>query len=253
MKMRELELRFSALFLAIAATVILTGCAAKYVTPAAGVNLAAINDYSIEERFKTKPASPFPARIAVVRVQESGYYSHGNTSYGQGRFSIVTTRDIEKDEHFDKLSSLPDVAGLATLNRLLVPSQLNSVRDLRTGAASLHADMLLLYTLDTSFRLKGKSLGPLTAITLGFLPNKKAFVTTTASAVLYDVRTGHVYGMAEASHESSHIANTWSKSQAIDNARLETEKEAFAKMVDQFVETWDGILSEYKTASGSQQ
>jgi hypothetical protein len=224
----------------------LAGCSAKYVTPGAGVNLQAISDKDIKERFETKASSPFPARIAVVRIQDSGYQSYGNTGYGTGAFSVVTTRDIETDEQFDRLSSLPDVAGLATLNRLLLPSTLNSVKDLRLGAASLHADMLWLYTFDTSFRITGKSYGPLTAITLGFLPNKEAWVTTTASCVLYDVRTGYIYGLSEASHTSSHIASTWSKSQAIDNARLETEKKAFSKLIDQFTATWNGILKEYK-------
>jgi hypothetical protein len=49
----------------------IAGCT-RYVTPGAGVNLEAIDDYGIKERFKTKPASPFPTRIAVVRVQQSG-------------------------------------------------------------------------------------------------------------------------------------------------------------------------------------
>jgi hypothetical protein len=157
----------------------------------------------------------------------------------------VTTRYIEQDEHFDKLSSLPQVAGLATLNRLLLPNNLRTVKDLRLGAASLHADMLLLSTLDTSFRVKEQDIGPLGVITLGFLPNKKAYVTTTASAVLYDVRTGYVYGMAEASHKTSHIASAWSTSGAIDNARLEIEKESFAKLVDQFCAVCPGVLEEY--------
>lgn len=245
MKLLKMKPYLLILALSMSLTPFLTSCA-KYVTPGAAVNLEAISDYSIKERFQTKPASPFPARIAMVRVQKSGYYSHGNRGYGSGGFSVVTTRDIEKDEHLEKISSLPDVAGLGTINRLLIPSKLESVKDLRLAAASLHADMLLLYTLDTSFKIKGQALGPLSVITLGFLPNKKAFVTTTASAVLYDVRTGYVYGLAEGTHTTSHIASTWSKSQAIDNARLETEKEAFSKLIDEFTITWDGVLREYK-------
>jgi hypothetical protein len=219
---------------------------AKYVTPGAGVNLDAINTQSIKESFETKPASPFPARIAVARIQQSGYYSHGNESYGEGNFSIVTSRDVEEDAHFAKLASLPDVAGLTTLNRLLLPSKLENIKDLRTAAASLHADMLFLYTLDTSFRIKGKSYGPLSLITLGFLPNKEAYVTTTASAVVYDVRTGYVYGMAEQTHKTSHKASMWSTAQAIDNARLETEKKSFDKLINEFSDVWIGILKEYK-------
>lgn len=234
------------LMFCIVITLFTVSCAVKYVTPGAGVNLTAINEQSIKERFETKPASPFPARIAIARIQQSGYYSHGNQSYGDGAYSVVTTRDVEDDAHFDKLASLPDVAGLTTLNRLLIPSDLESIKDLRKAAASLHADMLFLYTLDTAFRIKGKSLGPLSLVTLGFLPNKEAYVTTTASAVVFDVRTGHVYGMAEQTHKTSHIASMWSTTQAIDNARLETEKASFSKLIDEFPDVWNGILKEYK-------
>jgi len=231
--------------LLLAAALLAPGCGAQYVTPGAGVNLAAISDSDIRARFGTYPASPFPARLAIARVQQAGYYSHGNTSYGRGAFSVVTTRDIERDEHFETLAALPQVVGLGRISRLLLSEDLQSVKDLRLAAATLHADLLLVYTLDTSFRIRGQSLGPLTVVTLGFLPSKKATVTATASAVLFDVRTGHVYGLAEASHAASHLASTWTKEQAIDKARLDAETEAFAKLIDEFRGTWNGVLKEY--------
>jgi hypothetical protein len=229
----------------MAVLAIASGCNSKYVTPGAGVNLQSIDDYSIEKRFATKPAANFPARLAVARIQQPGYYSYGNRGYGEGNYSIVTTRDVEKDEHFAKLEKLPQVAGLATLGRLLLPPKLETVKDLRLGAASLHADMLLLYTLDTSFRVKDHDIGPLGKITLGLLPNKKAYVTTTASAVIYDVRTGHVYGQAEATHKSDHIASSWTQEKVVDNARLDTEQQAFAKLIENICQLWPDILKEY--------
>jgi len=254
MKQIDLKSLHSAVIAVMVTCSVMTiGCAAKYVTPGAAVNLQAISDYGIKERFETKAASPFPARIAVARVQEVGYHSYTTRGHGRGRYSVVTARDVEQDTDIEKLSSLAQVGGLATLNRLLLPETLQSVKDLRLACASLHADMLLLYTFDTSFRIKGQDLGPLTVVTLGFLPNKKAFVTTTASAVLYDVRTGHVYGVAEASNTTDHLASTWSKEQVIDNARLETEKEAFAKLVDQFAQMWESLLAEYAEAANTQQ
>jgi hypothetical protein len=234
------------IMLCLVCAVAICGCARHtYVTPGASVNLQVISEYDIQERFQTKAASPFPARIAVVRVQDPYYRSYTSHGYGKGRFSVAMARDVEGDEGFERLAALPQVAGIATVNRLLLPENLESVKDLRLAAASLHADMLLVYTFDTAFNVKGRDLGPLTVITLGFLPSKKAFVTTTASAVLYDVRTGHVYGLAEASSKTSHIASTWSTEQVVDNARVETEKEAFTALVDAFARTWDGVLKEY--------
>lgn len=81
---------------------------------------------------------------------------------------------------------------------------------------------------------------------MGFLPNKEAYVSTTASGVVFDVRTGYVYGMAEETHKTSHITSMWHTTQAIDNARLETEKESFSKLINEFPDVWSGILKEYK-------
>ena len=79
-----------------------------------------------------------------------------------------------------------------------------------------------------------------------YMTATEAYVTTTASAVLYDVRTGHIYGLAEASHTTPHLASVWTQSRIIDEARLDNEKEAFSKLVDQFEITWKGVLKEYK-------
>ena len=227
-----------------------TGCASRYVTPGAAVNLDAINDYTIEQRFKTKPAAPFPARMAVVRVQQAGYRSYRNNAYGHGRYSVVMTRDMEQDEHFEKLSALPEMDGLASLNRLLLPEKLENIKDLRRACAGLHADLLLVYTVDTSFRIKENGIGPFGVITLGTLPTKEPKIISTASAALYDVRTGYIYGLAEATHRSSHVASAWTKDSVVDNARVNTEKEAFSKLVDEFAGVWEGVVEEYGRVDG---
>ena len=63
------------------------GCSNNYTTPGRGVSIADIaqvNDAGIAESFLTKPAARFPARLSVVRVQESGYRSYRNHSHGHG-------------------------------------------------------------------------------------------------------------------------------------------------------------------------
>ncbi|HIG29640.1 MAG TPA: hypothetical protein EYQ50_18320 [Verrucomicrobiales bacterium] len=223
---------------------LLIGCAA-YITPGSGINLESIRDKSIREQFEKEPAAPFPATIAVVRVQQSGYYSMGNEGHGIGVFSVVTTRDVEKDEHFKLLTSLPQVAGIAPLNRLVIPARLRSVEDLRFAAAGLHSDMLLLYTIDTSFKIKNRYIRPLTQISLGFLPNKEASVRTIVSSILYDVRTGFIYGLTEASGTTSVMANTWSKKRLIEKSRLLNEEKTFDGFVTEFTKTWSGVILEY--------
>lgn len=237
--------------LAASALILLGGCEHPYVTPGGAANLHLIREADIRERFETKPAAKWPVHMALVRVQESGYYSHSSTSYGSGAYSLVTARDVESDEQIKTIASLPQVAGLASVNQLLLPSQLQGLKELRIACASLHADMMLLYTFNTTFHIKGQSLGPLSVITLGFLPNKMAHVTTTVSGVLFDVRTSHVYGLAEASHTRQELANRWSTRQAIDNARLDTEKQAFAKFVTAFAQTWAGVVTQYGPKEGA--
>src|SRR5262249_11741672 len=228
------------------------GCA-TYLTPGGGVNIETLfkADPDIAELLKLEPAAPFPARVAVGRVQASGYYSQGKRWYGSGRYCVVTTRDVEPEASYDTLAKLPQVAGLALMNRMLLPEKLTSAKDLRQSAATLKADLLLVYSLDTGFNIENTDIGPLALITLGFLPNKKAKVTSTASAALFDVRTGFVYGVAESTSMEEQRATFWSSSEAVDNARKKAESEAFRKLVDEIGKFWNDILRTHAARSPS--
>jgi len=236
-----------AILLALAA-----GCA-TYTTPGAGVNLANLSkaDPDIADLLKVEPAASFPARVAVARVQASGYRSRTSSGYGAGQFCVVTTRDVEPEASYEKLSRLPLVAGVALLNRMVLPADLTSAKDLRQGAATLKADLLLVYSLDTSFNIENTDIGPLALISLGFLPNKNARVTATASAAMFDVRTGFVYGVAEATAMEEQRATFWSSSEAVDNARKKAESEAFEKLVDEVGKFWNDILKTHVARSRS--
>src|SRR5688572_7419258 len=75
------------------------GCA-HYRTPGGGVSIPAITDAGIADVLSRKPAAQFPAHLVVARVQASGYQSQSGSGYGRGRYSVLTTRDIETDEDF---------------------------------------------------------------------------------------------------------------------------------------------------------
>ena len=227
--------------------VALAGCA-TYTTPGAGVSIEnlAKADLDIAELLKAEPAASFPARVAVVRVQASGYSSATNQCYGHGQFCVVTTRDIEPDESYEMLGKLPQVVGLGLMNRLLLPSKFTSTRELRQSAAKLKADLLLVYSLDTAFRIENTDLGPMAVVTLGFLPTKNARVTATASAAMFDVRTGFVYGVAEASAVEEQRGTFWSSSEAVDNARQKAETAAFQKLVGEVAKFWDDVLKTHQ-------
>jgi predicted small secreted protein len=226
-------------------SIVLSACA-SYTTPGRGVNIQNLSaaDSSIADLLKTQPAAPFPARMAVVRVQASGYYSHSSQCHGEGQFCVVTTRDVESEASFQRLGNLPQVAGIAVMNRLLLPAEkLTSTMDLRRVAAMLKTDLLLIYTLDTGFNVESTDIGPLQVISLGFLPTKNAVVRSTASAAIFDVRTGFIYGVAEATATEEQRASSWSSSSAVDAARRTAEKNAFDKLIPDIEKLWKNILA----------
>jgi hypothetical protein len=216
------------------------GCASTYATPGApadfkalGVSRASQTDTSINETLAKKPLAAFPCGIAAVRIQAPNYHADGTETFGTGNYCVVTTRDIEDIKDFEKLGKLPMVSGIAPINRLLLPQQLNSDLELRQAAASLHADVLLIYTIDTSFQVEDH-LAPMTVVTLG-----------TASAVLVDTRNGYLYGYSEASEHGVQLTNGWMTSEAVNDARKRTESKAFAKLVDGLQGTWGDVVRRY--------
>src|SRR2546421_11190517 len=133
--------------------VLLSGCAAHYVTPGRGAQMemfgaadlgkaqspaseqARGTDGGIATILEKKPLASFPAAVAVVRVQAPGYQSHTACGIGSGRFSVVTVRDVEAETDMHKIDQLPMLRGVATLNRLVMPDNFQSDFELRQAAA----------------------------------------------------------------------------------------------------------------------
>ena len=225
----------------------LTGCATQYVTPGGPAKLETIANPDIRESFATKPEMQFPTSIVLVRVQSPGYRSYSAQGYGQGRYSVVTMREFEEDSDFQRIQSLPDVGGAIMLNRLLLPERLDSDVELRAAAAKLHADALLIYTIDTEFYDRAKST-PMTAFSLGLAHTKDVLVSSTAAAILVDVRTGYIYGALEDTEKATRQSSAWTTRDAVENSRKETEKVAFQKLLGEFEPFWKNVVARYKVA-----
>ncbi|OLB10035.1 MAG: hypothetical protein AUH10_13135 [Gammaproteobacteria bacterium 13_2_20CM_66_19] len=232
---------------------LLAGCS-TYRTPGAGVNLGDFSraDADIGEVMKREPAAAFPARVAIARVEAPGYTTRGASCFGKGRLCLVTAHEVETDQDFAQLAGMPQVAAAAPLGRMLIPGELKTMKDLRLGAASLRADLLLVYSIDTRFHVESTDIGPLALMSLGFLPNKKAHVTATASAALIDVRSGFVYGVAESTATEEQRASVWSTESAIDDSRLKAERGAFRGLLSEYDKLWRGVVREHATADGEQ-
>jgi len=243
---------FAVLIVALLIAVV-SGCG-QYRAPGAAADFRALGiseqtqrertTPSIARRLDVQPAADFPATVAVVRVQAAGYRSYSTRSYGDGAFSVVTTRDVETQEDFDRIRNLPMIDELAMLNRIVIPSSLQSNDDLRRAAATVHADLLLMYTFDTQFEVESH-IKPLGVFTLGLFPDEQARVTATVSAALMDTRTGYVYGLVESTEKTSQLANAWTSESAVDQSRRRVERAAFANLVDQFASLWPAIVQRY--------
>ncbi|MBW8759524.1 MAG: hypothetical protein JF586_18150 [Burkholderiales bacterium] len=223
------------------------GCAQSYIVPGAKADLQAFAPVSIQEGFAAKPSAPFPAALALVRVQGPTYanFHLGTAGVPAGsRYSVVTTREVEDDAQFDRLGKLPQVDGVTGLNRMLLPEHPGSEKDLREAASRVHADLMLVYTFDTAFFNEDQST-PLTAISLGFLPTRKIAVSTTASALLVDTRTGYVYSTYESTKRSDTRASVWGSQDAADAARRDNERAAFGELVESVAGSWPKLLDRY--------
>lgn len=221
------------------------GCA-SYVTPGGPVKLEDIDRPDIAKVAARKPSPNFPARLAIVRVQAPQYRSYSSEAYGDGRYSVLTAQELLTDDHVKTIQSWPALAGFVPINRLLLPSKFDSLDNLRLAAAQVQADILLVYTLDTTFRVQGRGYGPLAVISLGVLPDRDAYITSTASALFTDVRTGFIYGVAEATTKVSGLTNVWGSRSTIDRKRIEAEQGAFDQLVSQASVTWAGIARQYR-------
>ena len=220
------------------------GCA-HYRTPGGGVSIPAITDSRIAEALAREPAAAFPARIIVARVQAGGYFSYSGRGYGNGGYTVVTTRDIETDEDFAQLVALPGVAAIGAVNRVLLPLELRSLQDLREAAAQLHGDIILLYSVNTAFHTENQLVAPLQVVSLGMFASEKSHITTTCAAAFVDVRTGYVYGVAEGTATQTRRSSPWTTEAAIEGARLKTERQAFSSALKEIARTWTSINAEY--------
>jgi len=199
----------------------------------------------IDEILARRPMASFPTGLAVVRVQAPDYASNTiEAGLGRGAYSVVIVRDVEEEEDFLRLATLPRVQGAAPFNRLLVPGELKTDLELRKVAAQLHADVLLIYTPDTVFELD-REIDALDTITLGLLSKKELHVRTTAAALLVDTRTGYLYAVAEGTSKRQTHTSFWTTSKKIDVVRRKTECEAFQLLIDEVEGVWSGVLSTY--------
>lgn len=231
------------LIFSIIGTGLLASCS-TYMTPGKSANMATFTDPSVKKAYKATPAIHFPANLAFVRVQASGYRSASTQGVGSGAYSVVTTRDIEKESDFNKISALPGIQGVTGLNRLLLPNNLSSDLEIREAAAKLQTDAILIYTFDTVVE-SSQAFPPLTLLSLGLLTNTKFKINSSASAILMDTKTGYIYGAIEENSTRSGVSVPVVTPGLLDAARKQSEREAFDKLLVSFEPFWTRVYKRF--------
>jgi hypothetical protein len=242
----------------------LAGCNEGYTVPGRGADLRAFGgqDGSIDLSNSTggspgtpgipgapgtpiRPYAQFPAVIAAVRVQDDGYCSPRAKVLSMNNFTVVLTRDVELDQDLETLAKKPMIKAIIPLNRLaLTGGQQRGSRDLLAAARNLGADMLLIYTLDSSLEVD-HHLPELSFVTLGLAPEGEARSNCTASAVLIDARSGYTYAVAEGSDLSKRLATFWSSDSAGVKATRAAEHRAFKALLMNLCTQWDEVVKQY--------
>lgn len=227
--------------------VLVSGCA-TYIPPGAKADLQAFTPPDIEAGFAARPTNPFPASIAVVRVQAPAYTNYyiqrNGGSYGSGRYSVILVKEENEDSQLERVTRLQQVAGLVSVNRLLLPERLDGDKEIRAAASRLQADLVFVYTFDTSF-LDTDMAKPLSVITLGLSPTRKISAVTTCSALLMDTRTGYIYSAYETTERDQTLSTSWGSGDTADTTRRKLEQQAFAKLIDELTASWPKLLERY--------
>ncbi|MDZ4829578.1 MAG: hypothetical protein SGJ09_05185 [Phycisphaerae bacterium] len=185
------------------------------------------------------PRVRFPARIAIARLQGEAV----NRSHAR----VVVVRSAVDDEVVESLRRLSLVRDVVPIGAQLIPSQLASIDEVRDAAASVQADVVLIYTVGAIGTLDRLDLGPINVLTLGMLPTKSAAVDLTASATLLDVVTGFSLATAETSESTSQLGNDWTKDHAARDALDRAERRALTKLFREFERAaWPEVIAEFR-------
>lgn len=231
-------MRFLCAFLVL----LCAGCA-SYRTPGGPAPFAKLG---LEAGDAIQPPAPqFPLRLALVRVQAPGYRSYTADGSGQGRYSVVADDALADETQLQAVAKWPALSGAARLDASLLPAALDSLGELRLAAAKMQADVLLVYTLDTSLHAGDRAYEAAAKIALE-APDGESSVASAASAVFIDVRTGYDYGSATAGVQLDAPAETWRSREALDGRRVEAERQAFAALLAAAQTSWRGIVARFQ-------
>ena len=160
-------------------------------------------DAEVAALYKVAPQISFPARIALVRLNNYGEI----TRPGEGEIADFSKLAEKLGPEFGEFLVLDPV--MAEMAAETVEAQEQNARaNLRRGAALIKADYALAYTVDSSSRSSENvlSITDWTIIGLWLAPSRNVRADSVAQAAFIDIRTGLPMGSTSAEADSEAIA-----------------------------------------------
>lgn len=204
---------------------------------------------TIAAAFARTPQAQLPARIAVARLESRdanpAWFHETSKRTPTSALTLASRADPVTAAAYQRLASLPEVADLTPLNTLVAGQAVATQQSLREAAAAVHADLLYVYTFDTYSKRTTvmEGLVILSLGVLGFLPLVTIEVESTASGALIDVRSGYVYGVADATAISKSRSDSWRERDDEETARRAGESAAFEKLNAVFEQRWSSHVA----------
>jgi len=179
------------------------------------------------------PAPQFPITIAYCQVQSRYLGQHCGSS------SVVSPAEHATADALATLTKLPGVRAAVPITPLIASGG-GGEEQIRAAAASLGAEVTLLYTF-SSTESKDDIAPPIGFLSLGLIPTQTATSEALCSAILVDTRSGHPYASFSATYDARQLASGWTIDSARDDALHRSLRLSFENLTSQVAQQWPGL------------
>lgn len=153
---------------------------------------------------------------------------------------MISDTDLEQSKHAEAAAALPGIAGIVSLNRVALVSEVKSYAELDREARKVGADLVAVYRFDASDRTNDLFV-PLSIATLGLAPTNSYTVVGTATLMVRDARTGYIYGVMEESATNKGVTAGMDLYNATERSKTKAKAAAFDKLTEKLPQFWSRV------------
>ncbi|MEX8498171.1 MAG: hypothetical protein AB3X41_00905 [Leptothrix ochracea] len=228
---------------------LLVSCA-NYRTPGMGLAVHEMaesghpENSDLDSAMQPQPAAMLPLRLVLVRIQRAGYPSMYEPCYGNGRYCVLTVREVESNADLEQMADLPQVASLIPIPRRLIPDRINTTLDVRRNLADAHiGDITLFYSIDTQALVGDDDAAPLSKLKKSLQVDQTVTMRSRITATLVDVRTGFIYLQTQTDLSETLPGWIWTRQDSANHAHENVERKAFHALVGEISRHWRDVIT----------